>query len=763
MKTLSRTVWIACAFLVVACGGGGDGNDSNASSPVASTPAPAPAPKVVKLPIEVLGPAGYIEAAEFDLADASQVRRLYVQCHRCGWRDGTVQSGKDRGAKASVRLNGGSWIDITDAAVTLNAPELAYGGLSGGFHTTRFSLPIQGAVRGTNKLEFRFNKNDGFTSGYRIVSMNLLNANGQNILPASSFTDDDPTQWRVVGTAADVTEGKALWNGKTALKESPLSSKTLKANCASCHAADGRDLKYFNYSDWSIQERSKFHGLTEKQGQQIAAYIRSLNSPNPKQARPWNPPYQPGPGLDSKPVKEWAAGAGLNAVLNSDKDMLPYLFPNGTSQAELAKVFSSKATLNMREMPIPIQFPDWNSWLPEVAPQDVWSNFQTEPPHSAYTTMKAEFTSKGVEALARQPAQDRPRENPDFWPSQASYLLDNLDGRIFHWLRDGTTQYGCGSGASLRARDGKVVGGRNSDYSIEDAKSSLMRWSQTKYWEVMQEFQLEDKSAQIFANKGVRERMGWPVYSHTVYQTAPHFIADNCVRHKYQSPGLGALESSAWYQLQTTLQAGERVRGGLAPVDWIYNFQHISRATQYNADVANPVMYFQNLIKMYQQGDNGGGPTPGAHWSQPAGWLLRFTHPRLVLFADQGNNGTKAGAKLLERLNTYEPNLRAKLTAATLNSFVAVVESFPETSWERCLTENYPQRARHWSCVNPADYVPEQIDFALDTAKWHEYLHPDTFRYMIPRLRQMNVDTAAISRLLVWCKMMWPKGDWDNY
>jgi hypothetical protein len=44
---------------------------------------------------------------------------------------------------------------------------------------------------------------------------------------------------------------------------------------------DGRDLKYFNFSNNSIITRSRFHGLTTLQGEQIAAYIRSLRFPNP--------------------------------------------------------------------------------------------------------------------------------------------------------------------------------------------------------------------------------------------------------------------------------------------------------------------------------------------------------------------------------------------------------------------------------------------------------------------------------------------------
>ena len=60
------------------------------------------------------------------------------------------------------------------------------------------------------------------------------------------------------------------------------------------------------------------------EGQQIASYIRSLPVPSP--GRPWNPPYQPGPGLDRQPVANWAAGAGLAWALDNDSGTLPFIF-----------------------------------------------------------------------------------------------------------------------------------------------------------------------------------------------------------------------------------------------------------------------------------------------------------------------------------------------------------------------------------------------------------------------------------------------------
>jgi hypothetical protein len=168
--------------------------------------------------------------------------------------------------------------------------------------------------------------------------------------------------------------GQSLWQGQGILQESPIVKHTLRAACASCHASDGRDLQYFNYSNNAIVQRSRFHGLTEEQGQQIAAYLRaSLHDgvPDVKQAAPWNPPYQPGPGLDAKPVYEWAAGAGIDAVLPSAAAFAKAFVgqtiddqPLSLTQAEVDKVMDAGGHIDVRDTPIALELPDWNAWLP---------------------------------------------------------------------------------------------------------------------------------------------------------------------------------------------------------------------------------------------------------------------------------------------------------------------------------------------------------------------------------------------------------------
>ena len=110
--------------------------------------------------------------------------------------------------------------------------------------------------------------------------------------------------------AAEIAEGERLWRSAPLRASSLTGAPAIRAHCGDCHAQDGKDLKYFNYSNLSIVVRSQFHGLSQRQGKEIASYIRSLDLPHP--GRPWNPPYQPGPGMQTRAGAELAAGAGLD-------------------------------------------------------------------------------------------------------------------------------------------------------------------------------------------------------------------------------------------------------------------------------------------------------------------------------------------------------------------------------------------------------------------------------------------------------------------
>src|SRR5579884_2012589 len=432
--------------------GGTSANSNTANATTSSATSQTP----ISLPIEVLGPAGTTQTVSFTLptGTASQVASFLLQINNLSYPD-----------KASIQINNGSWVALDNNSVQVADPGKSYGGIGGGFNTLQMSLPLSsGAVSdGTNTISFRFNRTEGLSMGFRVLAFNLLDANGNSLLPTSTFTQDDPNTWQPpLNDSTDIQAGQTLWHTAT-LTFSPINSATMQAHCADCHSDDGRDLKYFNYSNNSILQRALFHGLSQQQGQQIASYIRSLSVPNP--GRPWNPPYQPGPGIDSQPAANWAAGAGLSAVLDRDSDMIPYLFPKGIQAAAIA----TNKTLDMRELPLSIQLPDWNHWLPKVYPLDAWgSAFLHSPLYEKYAGPENDPQNATLRARLLDPDWNT-------WPRLGS-ILDEIQawgGDLHNFL----------------INYNQPAAPWSPSYS--EQVYSTGRWVLVKTWEMMQEFRLE--------------------------------------------------------------------------------------------------------------------------------------------------------------------------------------------------------------------------------------------------------------------------------
>jgi ADP-ribose pyrophosphatase YjhB (NUDIX family) len=761
-RTFSRLAYLAAAALalaaVSACGGGGasPGTDEPIGAP-APSPAPTPDPQsaAIKLPIEVLGPAGYIEAVEFEIANAEGINRLYVQCHRCGWRDSSVASGAARGAKASARLNGGAWIAMDDTNATVAEPERSYGGIGGGFLTARFTVPISGAVAGKNTLEFRFNKDDGFTSGYRVLNFNLRGADGVDRLASSRFSEDDPRQWRVgVTSPADIAEGKALWEGKVALRESPLNNKPIKATCASCHAADGRDLKYFNYSDWSIQVRSAFHGLNALEARQLAAYVRNLDDePVVAGARPWNPPFQPGPGLDAKPSREWAAGAGLQWVLQSDRDMLRHLFPASTSVVadtslqNVARVVASAATLNIREMPIALQLPDWNSWLPEVHPVDLWADWDLTEPGQAYVALRQALESTGVDQLVRD------RQLVRRFSTVNQSVRKFVDAGFAKGL-PGSEQ----SGDTWRIGEGTNIKPMLGAYTREQAKLAIAQWSAIKQFELAQRFDLAARAPDVLPLGS--ELRAYPSVGQTVHPLAAHITGDNinCC-FAWQSRRVGKYFSSVWYQLQMTINAGQRQPAGNQPQDWPYQFRHVRELSE-ETGVQHPVRMLQSMIKNLQNRDNGQGPVAD-------GWQLRHIHPWWLY-----GSPSDASTVLWDALDDDEQalglpqGLKKRLISAVGRETLRVTRSFATSprsadrigAWTVCTA---PGGNSFWVCVQPATQT------IMEPRRGFAFPENNSANNMAKTLRLFKerqwVDDDVRRGWIDWSTVMWPQHEWTQY
>jgi len=614
------------------------------------------------MPLELIGAADFTVKAELEIAGAQEASQLYLQAHRLAFEDASTNP--DRGAKGSMRLNDGPWLPLTNDVATCRANEAKFGCLSGAYHTVRFTVPLDrlgepGLREGSNNIEFRFNGTDGQSSGYRILALNFLDDSGKELISKPAFTEDNPDLWKAPRPAqADIDRGRELF-ATHRLKLSPLApNQEIEAACSDCHAEDGRDLTYFNYSNLSIIERCKFHGMRQEQGEQVTSYIRSIDLELPEGTtlkdlgRPWAPPYQPGPGLDEKPAIAWSAGAGLGAVAESDMDTLTAL--GGASVVELAKHFSPNKNINHQEMPVAIQFPDWNEWLPEVHPLEVWGReFESETYKIGYASPWGGYR-ESVRRFGRGELQEGIRALNDFMESTHSHAGGRVVDVLDFAQRDGgrLTMKAEGNDIVVYDRSGTA---HRTDKEI--ANRALRHWASVKQWELMQVYQLAERGAK--EQGPLAEERSWLVEARNVFELAPHRAAHNNESFVFQTKLVGKYFSNAWYQLQMTLGAGLGTsRAVLRPVDWNYQSAHIADFVTKVEGPVRPMRLAATVAEMLQRFSH----------SRPRerDWAIRQMHPmryapgsgqwRVLEALPQPQRGIVLDAMLAATLDLLEPH-----------------------------------------------------------------------------------------------------------
>jgi hypothetical protein len=598
------------------------------------------------LPIEVLGSESRTvsRTVALPVEQAASVRSLWLQIHGLRYAD-----------QASVQFNASAWIPLNNNTVTIAEPGRSFGGIGGGFATLVMTVPLpSGTVgAGTNTIRFRFNRTDGLVSAYRVLALNFLTFEGQKLLPPDAFVEDAPETWTPpLPDEASIRAGRALWRGASLVASSLPNSPRIEAHCADCHAQDGRDLKYFNFSNGSIVARSRFHGLSALEGEQIASYIRSLPLPNP--GRPWNPPYQPGPGLDEQPVSNWAAGAGLAWVLDQDTDALPYLLGRQGARAstsasnaprsvpdvlELVRqitpdIFRPDGNLNPRQIPIALQLPDWNSWLPRVHPKDSWG---------------ADFTQSEFATFYGGPEPPESKGKGGAKPPLSSLLASAQT--TDHDIRPVVAAFAEWSQARRAFLKHRVKPKTAWSPALTNKVYSAQLWQLVKTWEMMQQYGLEGRGRDLF---------GLNADSRSWCNTIPAEAAPSVALIPDGLAGVGGSAltneyfTAAWYELQIILNSGNHQRRGRRPVDWVYfvgQFHDLFAQT----NQPEPVRLLVAVTKALQSTDPHLGPD---HLSQ--GWRPdENVDPRIMI--------SPVWARIF---NPLPPELHRALTASLLAAWL---------------------------------------------------------------------------------------------
>jgi len=685
----------------------------------------------VTLPIEVLGPDGHTVSVQVHASDGSRTEAVYLKAYSIGYPYHLAELRGYAVDKASIRINDGEWVDVNNSTVECEPPESERRCVDGPMHTIRFRLPASalGDVRdGANMVHFRFNyaapspERGDPSTGYRILDLEFESGTGEDLIDGTTFTWDDPGSWTApdgYGSANDVSDGEALWEARDALVDG-WNGDQIWASCADCHAKNGYDLQYFAFSNHSIVQRAKFHGLSESEGKKIAAYIRSIQIETSDgtaidpPGRPWHPPYQPGPSqvatrtpgaprTDGTPISEldpiyWAAGAGVEWALDDDDVTKDYLFPNGISPSERPV----DGSLNQREIPVALQMPDWNEWLPVHHPIDVWGDAFRD--HRTW-----------------QNYLDRTPDN--LWRAQ------NGD---YQKLEDATKPLWAGLEQGRDNFKGRTV---PPEYDWQVAELSRMQWALTKHFEILVPTHMEDKVQTVQGPEA--DRLQWPSDSRIVFDQAPHIGVKKSDGSTVKGQDHGLMDryfDTTWYHLQMVINSGATYSTGQGPLDWLYHFRHIPGIGPH------PWRYATSYLKLLQNAETipEDGNTPLREVTSE-GWHMRHTNP---LFIDAQHIWFRdARTKLSSEENRRLLNVVSKM-------FVDGMSENDPDRWARI--DNSDQG------LDPADQTPTRYTGPIGQ-KGESDRHWWT---ALKNYGEAGVAYELLRPLAQWAARAWPDGDW---
>jgi hypothetical protein len=603
-------------------------------------------------PVEVFGKNGASETINLNLnASPSSAVGLRLKMHGLTYTN-----------KASIKVNSSPWYTLSNSNVTfLNAYERIYQGMG----TTYFTGPVSTFnlflaipsiyFSSTNTVTFRFNDLNGLTIGYRLLDIGIVNSNYTDLALFTKKVQDDPSKWKpYTYNTTNINNGSNKWFNATITHN----GVPIRAKCNDCHVDEGYDLKYFNYSNKSIVLRSTaLHNLSLQDAQDIASFIRTRDVPYEEKGRPWNPPYQPGPGLDSKPVRSWAAGAGLEWVLMDDTLMLTNIYPNGILAGLVnygtngLQSYNALLTLNQREIPEIIPFPDWNRWLPHIHPLDAWGT-------NYYPT-----TTTGMLGVY-QNYYNTFKNLTD--KTKAPDLLDN-------YFYASSEAYD----SIFRVINAEPHGTQSSkeyaDYALK--MMSDFKWINIKSFEFMKIFEFEELG---YTRGYWNDKRRWYNQANRVFFTAPHVRKtpefSSGIKGMVPYAGWG-MESSSWYQLSMVLNSGNRNNIDQIPLDqgyftsfapqmfYPYKLGGIPGGPTFANWTNRPLgLIILNLMKAMEFTEKGATNAPNGYWGNPS-WVNMGFYPSYA--AAQSYN-------FLFDANQRPPNTDATILTSLITNLTGV-------------------------------------------------------------------------------------------
>jgi len=393
-----------------------------------------------------------------------------------------------------------------------------------------------------------------------------------------------------------------------------------------------------------------------------------------------------------------------------------YTTPNGNRALRWHHVHMD-STLNMRELPVSIQFPDWNNWLPDIHPMDAfpskWDNSAVKSSYQNGLQTALDNYSGGFD---------------DAELTEIEQAVKDFYGAFTSGLR----------GAS---NEGNLT---ENEFGL--ARLSNHLWVATKAWESFHAHNLENVADEMYSDHPMQpfdEPRSWMGGQRILFDVGPHISNPHfggTPPFQYGSSRMDNLLTHVWYQLQVTVNPGSGQSNAQHPVDWKYQNQFLHAAPNAGLrTVASQVKVSQLLSNGYGVDGTGGEGFDRSGFTK--GWNPTATNPDRFLQL-RGHS----------RYSNLSPNLREDLYTATLRSWNDFNMRFP--------IDEFP-RADESSRYNPPDYIP-----SAQGGPVHPHDHAlEIYRGLYWTGDQFPEAYGAMDTLATWGSQMWPTTDgpaWED-
>jgi len=454
--------------------------------------------------------------------------------------------------------------------------------------------------------------------------------------------------------------------------------------------------------------------------------------------RPWNPPYQPGPGLDAKPVEAWAAGAGIDWVLDNDNDMLPYLFPTGTSGIDAETRTSTKYSLNVREIPLAMPFPDWNHWLPVIHPVD--SIYKVTATSDALSDWNRSSYIRQYNKVASDLSQ----------PLLVNNLLSQnrseiISGACYQGLLADVRQFNPWYLQSDNSSTFRITSGK--DLPTLDFMSSRQLFM-VKLWELHQRFKLEGRGKDAFAFPGSGHDRTWFFNDWSAFGVAPHITADSQTIYPFNTQIAEKLVSTQWYQLQLTLNSGNKTAVPGIPVDWNYQSVHVANISSLTGHYQGLRLLLGEIVGMQEAaGVNA--------WE-----MCNTTAPGRFYYSPKNHIPSRAvfepGVACVDQdYQHLDPLVWRDIAELMTKSFLLQIRERAPGAFPRKDTASN-------ATVESANYVPT-FDSSRPQCGVDDASVGGNIYRSLKTMKNIGVSPTVIDDLAAWGKAMWPLGAWDYW